>query len=146
MVRSQFVSWMCFYDLYCILNAAMTLFVHIYLFICINIARSFSFLIFIFSFIGVYRLGYNAVEYGDQNCGHVLTTYPNALRASTALCVLCFILVLALGVTTSVVLCCASKSPLIQPRPSIKADFIPPSQESEADEIGVVGNSVRIDG
>lgn len=46
-----------------------------------------------------------AKDNGDQNCGDVLTTFPEALLASTILCVICLVLVFALGITSSVVLC-----------------------------------------
>jgi NADH:ubiquinone oxidoreductase subunit 4 (subunit M) len=119
----------------------MTLYVYAYLYHLFI----FIFLISIL-FTGVYRLGYNAVTYGKQNCGGMLTTFPNALRASAALCVLCFILLLALGITTSVVLCCTKDmNALLTTSSKPKEDFIPKPQEGENVEVGLVGTMVHND-
>ena len=56
-----------------------------------------------------YLLSPFALEY-KQNCGNILGNYANMLSASTAICVLSFILVLLLSILTCTILTCPSRT------------------------------------
>lgn len=61
---------------------------------------------------GTYSLSTFAVK-AKQNCANILGNYANTLSASTAVCVITFIILFFLSIFTCTILLCPHKSPII---------------------------------
>lgn len=72
---------------------------------------------------GTYSLSTFAIK-AKQNCANVLGNYANTLSASTAVCVILFIILFFLSVFTCTILLCPHKSPIIVAQKKNEAERI----------------------
>lgn len=72
---------------------------------------------------GTYSLSTYAVK-AKQNCANILGNYANTLSASTAVCVITFIILFFLAIFTCIILLCPHKSPIIVAQKKNEAEKI----------------------
>jgi hypothetical protein len=72
---------------------------------------------------GTYSLSPFAVK-AKQNCANILGNYANTLSASTAVCVITFIILFFLSIFTCIILLCPHKSPIIVAQKKNEAERI----------------------
>jgi hypothetical protein len=72
---------------------------------------------------GTYSLSPFAVK-AKQNCANILGNYANTLSASTAVCVIIFIILFFLSIFTCIILLCPHKSPIIVAQKKNEAERI----------------------
>ena len=72
---------------------------------------------------GAYSLSKYAIE-AKQNCANVLGNYANTLSASTAVCVILFLILLFLSLFTCTILMCPHRSPIIVTQKKNEAERI----------------------